>query len=238
MYQFDSKVRYSEVDANRELTWSALLNYFQDCSVFQSESLGRGIEYLAKNHQAWILSSWQICLNRMPKLAERITVSTWPYEMKAFYGYRNFCMDAEDGTRLAYANSMWVLMDTQSGRPIKVSDEITDAYGMEPALPMERMGRKISIPQDMKEVRSLVVPKDFIDTNQHMNNEKYVMLAMEFLPEGFTVGQLRAEYRREAHLGDTICISVSEQQDTFTVLLAGEDGKPYAVVEMSCNGVG
>ena len=36
MYEFDSRVRYSEVDHHGTMTVPALINYFQDCSTFQS----------------------------------------------------------------------------------------------------------------------------------------------------------------------------------------------------------
>ena len=37
MYQFDSRVRYSETGENGELTLTGMINYLQDCSTFQSE---------------------------------------------------------------------------------------------------------------------------------------------------------------------------------------------------------
>ena len=46
IYQFDSRVRYSEVDENRRITLLSILNYFQDCSSFHSEKIGFGIDYL------------------------------------------------------------------------------------------------------------------------------------------------------------------------------------------------
>ena len=39
MYQFQSRIRYSEVDSEGRLTMASLINYFQDCSTFQSEDL-------------------------------------------------------------------------------------------------------------------------------------------------------------------------------------------------------
>ena len=42
MYAFESKVRYSEVGEDTRMTLYSVLNYFQDCSVFHSESVGRG----------------------------------------------------------------------------------------------------------------------------------------------------------------------------------------------------
>ena len=59
IYQFDSRVRYSEVDENRRITLLSILNYFQDCSSFHSEKIGFGIDYLKEKQCAWVLSSWQ-----------------------------------------------------------------------------------------------------------------------------------------------------------------------------------
>ncbi|MEG0972519.1 MAG: thioesterase, partial [Lachnospiraceae bacterium] len=60
MYSFQSKVRYSEVGVDNRLTLDAVINYFQDCSSFHSESVGVGIDYLQEAHRCWILSSWEI----------------------------------------------------------------------------------------------------------------------------------------------------------------------------------
>ena len=187
MYQFDSRIRYSEVDKECNLTLTAMMNYFQDCSVAHSESLDRGVRYLSENHMAWVLSSWQICCDNMPRLFDEVTVSTWAYDMKAFYGYRNFTMDRKNGERLAYANSVWVLVDTLTGRPVKVPEDIINEYGTSPQLEMECSSRKIKVPADMEAGAEMVVPKFFIDSNQHMNNEKYVAIAQELLPAEFKI---------------------------------------------------
>ena len=46
MYTFNSRVRYSEVDRSLSLDTASIINYFQDCSTFQSEDLGVGVEWL------------------------------------------------------------------------------------------------------------------------------------------------------------------------------------------------
>ena len=50
MYSFDSRVRYSEVDEDRKLSLTGVINYMQDCSTFQSEDLNMGIDYLFHGH--------------------------------------------------------------------------------------------------------------------------------------------------------------------------------------------
>ena len=59
MYSFKSRVRYSEINRDGLLDIPAVLNYFQDCSTFQSEQLGVGVDYLKKEKKAWVLSSWR-----------------------------------------------------------------------------------------------------------------------------------------------------------------------------------
>ena len=42
MYEFKSRVRYSEIDHRGTMTLPALINYFQDSSTFHSEEAGLG----------------------------------------------------------------------------------------------------------------------------------------------------------------------------------------------------
>ena len=51
-FSFDSRIRYSEVDSSCRLSLTGLTNYFQDCSVFHSQSHDVGIRFLADNHIA------------------------------------------------------------------------------------------------------------------------------------------------------------------------------------------
>jgi len=42
-YSFTSRIRYSEIGEDGNLTLPGLINYFQDCSTFQSEAIGEGV---------------------------------------------------------------------------------------------------------------------------------------------------------------------------------------------------
>ena len=109
MYSFDSRVRYSEVDDKpgfpdrSDQLHAGLLHV----SV---GGLKHGIDYLTEKHRAWLLSSWQIIVDRYPKLGERIVVSTWPYDFKGIYGYRNFTIQDPEGHYLVRANSNWFFL--------------------------------------------------------------------------------------------------------------------------------
>lgn len=236
MYKFESRIRYSEVDSEGKLSLESLLDYFQDCSTFQSEDLGIGIEYLKERNMAWILSSWQIVAERYPKLGENVSIATIPYEIKNFIGYRNFLMETESGERLAYANTMWMLMDMEKMKPVRVWPEMLEAYELGERLEMDYAPRRIRIlDKEGAEQEPIEIKNHHLDTNHHVNNGQYVRIAMEYLPEGYEIRQMRAEYKKQALLGDRMHPMVYEGDEVTVVSLNSEEGQPYCVIEFSQN---
>ena len=63
-YTIEGRIRYSEIDHHGTVTLPGIINYFQDCSTFQSEDIGEGRAKLAKKKRAWILSYWQVIVDR------------------------------------------------------------------------------------------------------------------------------------------------------------------------------
>lgn len=141
-YTIDGRIRFSEVDHTRRITLPGIVNYFQDCSTFQSEDLGLGIEHCSEKKRAWILSSWQVVVERYPKIGEKIQTSTWATDFNGLFGERNFCMTDSEGKDVAYANSLWVYMDMEKGRPSRPEESEIAPYGVGDSYEMEYESRK------------------------------------------------------------------------------------------------
>ena len=231
-YEFGGRVRYSEIDHRGTMTLPALINYFQDASTFHSESIGLGMDRLKQDKKAWVLSYWQIIVDRYPGLGEEITAGTFATEFKGLYGNRNFYMKDGEGKQVACANSIWVFMDLEKGRPVRPSAEHIDPYGTAEPLNMPYEGRKIALPENWEPRESFPVRKYHIDTNEHVNNCQYVQMALEMLPGDILVHQVRVDYKKSAVLGDVICPRVSEEDGRIVTELCDGNGKPYAVVEI------
>ncbi len=230
-YVFESRVRYSEIGADGYLTLQGIVNYFQDCCIFHSEAVGMGVSRCKETKKGWVLSSWQILVERYPQLGETLVVKTWPYDFKGFLGSRNFTMETAEGERLAYANSLWSFVNTETGMPVKLREEDTAAYQLEEKLEMAYAPRKVHLPENMKNAPKIQVMHFHVDTNHHVNNGQYVQMAQEYLPEDFVIGQLRAEYKQQAHLGDWIFPQIRLEDDLCVVALEDEKGNPYCVTE-------
>ena len=233
-YEFRGRVRYSEIDHRGTMTLPALINYFQDGSTFQSEDIGLGMERLKYDKKAWVLSYWQIIVDRYPHLCEEITVGTFATEFKGLYGNRNFYMKDGEGRQIARANSIWVFMDLEKGRPTRPTAEYIEPYGTHQPLDMPYEGRKITLPEQCDEGSAFPVRKYHIDTNEHVNNCQYVQMALEVVPGDLRVRQVRVDYKKSALLGDMIYPRLAEEQERTVVELCDASGKPYAIVELKC----
>ncbi|MCD8325890.1 MAG: thioesterase [Lachnospiraceae bacterium] len=227
MYQFESCVRYSELHEDGLLAVPKIVDYFQDCSTFQSEDLGVGIEYLTERKIAWILSFWQIQILRRPGIGERVTIGTFPYEFKSFLGMRNFFMKDEQGQMLVQASSIWSLLDTERFRPVRPDEEMRTRYVLEERLPMDYAPRKLVMEEGGERLAPIQILPDFQDTNHHVNNARYVTIAMdalEMMGENPQVKELLIEYKGQAHKGDLVYPVVLKVEQGYQIKLENEQG--------------
>ena len=173
-----------------------------------------------------------------------VTVGTAPWEFRGFFGNRNFAMFPQGGVDgltaaekadLAFVNatSLWTLVDISSGRPARLTPEDTAPFSLEERLPMEYLDRKIHVPEGGEERAPIPVTPDFIDTNGHVNNARYIAAAMEQMPAGYRPCRIRVSYVSAAALGDVLCPLVSAEDGRTVISLRSPEGTVFAVVEFA-----
>lgn len=233
IFEFAAYIRYSETDHTGKLTLPALINYFQDCSTFQSEALGVGMAWLKAQHRGWVLTHWQIVVDRYPKLAEPVTVGTFASTFKGLTATRFFYLRDASGTLIARARSVWAYMDFAKGRPVRPEAEQTALYGTSEPLDMPAEARRVKVPAELDPAAPVVVRPDQIDTNEHVNNCQYIQMALDLLKLETAPAQIRVDYKHAAVLGDTIYPALAHDGNCAIVSLNNESGAPYAVIELS-----
>lgn len=231
MYSREERIGFSRVGEDGLLTLGGLVDYFQDSSTFQSEDLGVGVGELLQENSCWILLSWQIVVNQLPKCNQRVVVKTWPSGFKGFLGNRNYIMETVEGEILAYANSIWTYADVHTGKPKRVPESVYEKYPLKPPFPMECISRKIKLPERMNRLGESFVTKSSIDTNHHMNNSRYVSLGCDYLPDNRRVKQLRVEYRQASRLGEKLMVLGEIMNDGYYLALKGENGEIKTAME-------
>lgn len=236
MYEMQTRVTYSQVNSELKANMAAIANYFQDCTLFHSESLGKGLKDVEQRKKAWFLSSWQIQVIRYPEFGEEITVRTWPHAFKGISGHRNFDILDADGNRIVQANSIWTFMDLEKMQPVKPSEEDLAGYDLETPLDMDYAPRKIKELTTEFELRMLPTPirvgHTFLDSNHHVNNGRYVAEAMNYIPNEYTIKEMRVEYRKAAVLDDIMFPVAYKNGNIWQVALWDKDRKPYVIIEV------
>ena len=221
MYSLNYKVTTSTCDSEGRLKLYSALQMMQDCSEMWIDSEPGVKRYFTEQNMAQLLASRQVEVVRVPKYKEELTVTTSVYGMKPMFGFRNtFIYDAE-GKPCYRTWSMGAFVDKSTGRLKRVDDATMASMRLEPQLQMNYRDRRIVLPKEGGVVLEPVrVLRADIDHNRHMNNANYVRMAMELLPDGFEVGNLRVEYRVAAKLGDMLTPVVFLSEGVCTVALS------------------
>ena len=253
-YEYRDRIGFSRCDTNNRFSLTSLIDAFQDASIFQSEDAGVGIETLRLHSLLWVINYWEIEIEHLPGLCDRVTVGTYPYDFKSFMGYRNFYLKDEEGNYIVKANTTWTMIDTDKMTPVKAPDHITSAYCLGDKLDMTYSPRKILLPsgEECESVQAdeRIVMLHHLDANMHVNNCQYINFALSAIDSeqaacmrdgqekpgsekpGMDICRLRADYRLQAHLNDRIYPVVYKNGLNRIVALNNEEGKPYSVVSV------
>jgi len=236
MYEMKRQITYSQVGSDLKTDIAMITHFLQDCALFHSESVGKGVDKLDGTKTAWFLSSWQIEVLRYPEYKEEITVRTWPHAFKGIYGYRNFDILDGNGCRIVQANSIWIFMDVANMRPMKPSDHDIEGYDLEAALSMDYAPRKIKLMEEAagekKNMEPISVKRSFIDSNHHVNNGRYVAEAIEYVEDVAKIHTIRVDYRKAAVLGDTLYPVLYDKEQVKQIVFDDVAGQPYVIVEV------
>lgn len=237
MYSVESRVRYSEVDENRSIRIVSLINYLQDCSCFQMEDLGVGVEHQARGHFAWVLAAIRIEIKRLPRYCEEFRTSTWCHTLNRRQAGRNFAIHDKDGELIVRADSLWTTFDIDAQRICSVPESEQAYYEGDEQLVLPAFTRKVNLQAEGFAVSPIVVAEHNIDTNRHVNNAQYVQMALDALDGADLhvapneVRAISAQYRAQAHLGDVVTPIIHVEDGARSVELTG-DGTVYAVVRV------
>ena len=222
MYSLYSRVRYSECDQKGRLSLVGMINYLQDCATMQSEDLGIGVDHLLANHYGWFISAWQIEIFSLPKIGTPIRVSTFCYDLHGQTAKRNFLIEGEDGEVFVRADSSWFVFDTEAQRIIKApASDLVYLQG-DTRLDMDPLVRKVPVEGDGTAHEALLVTKQHLDTNGHVNNAQSVKLALDAVggTNGTVPSLINVQYKLAAHDGDVIVPVVHPFEGGVTVRLA------------------
>ncbi len=235
MFQIERIVGSSHLDTNGEMRLSAAVDFMQDCCCFQLDSEKELTEYFSSHHITMFLISRQINRLRPAHYGDRLFIRTSIYQLRSSYGFRNTMIynDKEELLISSYAGGAFVNMD--KGGSTVMPREILQTVTMDDKFEgMRYLPRKVPLPKEAVEKKFPAAPvlHFYIDHNHHMNNARYLDVAQEYLPEGFSFQTCRVEYKTGARYGDSIIpVRYHAAPGVWLLSLQNPDGRIFANVE-------
>ncbi|PCG18904.1 acyl-ACP thioesterase domain-containing protein [Brachyspira sp. G79] len=232
MYEMKTVVGTSQIDKDGLLKVSSIFDLMQDCSFFQLDSDIELTKYFNENNISMFLVSRQVDIYKLPKYSDKITVRTYVYECNEAYGYRNTVIYDENDNELAICYAIGGFVDLSSGALIRVPSSFIENYKFDKKQDMNYLPRKIKTDNNLlKEIERFKVKKYCIDDNNHVNNARYIDMAIDYADDNFK--RIRIEYRVPAALYDTIVVKKALIDDKVLLKFDNEDNKTYAIIEFS-----
>ena len=215
-YERDYLIHYYDVDFKKRASILSLLKYFEDIAILHSEDVNLGIDYYTEHHVGWVLYKWDIKIKRYPEFRETIHVRTEPLYLKGFQAYRYFDIRDTNGNEIVTANSMWLFLNTDTKKPTKIIDDMFKGYGIDKNKMSELEFGEINQFKKVDGEKEFDVRHIDIDTNNHVNNIKYVEWALELVPPNIAydckLNRLKANYKKEANYGKNILSSIDIEE--------------------------
>lgn len=202
------EVRYFEVDQYQKATPVTILRYLEETAIAHSEAVGLGIKNLKEQGVAWILNRWSVKMERYPEWNEKIVVETWPSHFERFYATRQFIIRDYKGKLLGRATSLWVFLNIERKRPVRIPEQFMLPYGLNKRTVLEEPFGELYSLSDTETVKEFYIRRSDIDTNKHVNNTRYLDWVLETIPdqiyEKYLLESFEILYKKEIGFGEMI----------------------------------
>lgn len=182
-----------------------------------ANALGVGYSRLIEDGNSWVLSRLTIEVDRMPRIHEDYSLTTWIEGFNRHFSERNFELRAS-GVTIGYMRTVWVAINVATRRPADLSGIAhLQSTVSDRRCPIEPQRRIPSPPADMADVYEVIFRSSDIDFNRHVTTTRYVELAVDSLPlelyDRASTRRFEIAFRHEARWGETARVMTSPVDD-------------------------
>jgi acyl-CoA thioester hydrolase len=121
------------IDVNRHVNNLSYLRWMQDAATGHSAARGWTLERYQALGAGWFVRSHFIEYLRPAFAGDVLHVHTWVADLLAHSSTRRYAFIREDdGARIAKAETRWVFVDFDSGRPVRIPADVRSDFAVVP----------------------------------------------------------------------------------------------------------
>lgn len=236
IYNAPYPVSYFHVDPNGFLSTPALLYALQEVALDHCKLGGHDVATLKDANSGWAVLYWHIKINNLPQLWDKMELETWTNKHGRMQINRSYSVKNK-GEEIIKIMSQWIMMDLEKRRPKTATEDFLQyCCDRESVLPTEKffsVHKKEDLGDLLKESTREVKRSD-IDTNDHVNNVKYVEWAIDDMPDeildGYLLDEVRIIYRKECSRGDIVHLKTYKFENNITSIIFNSDEQKVAEI--------
>ena len=136
-YRFS--VRHDELDSFGHLNNAVCVKYMQEAAIRASTDAGYSLQWYKERGVAWVVRRLEIRYYGQVRYGDELEVTTWISECGRSACAREYDVTRTvDRARVARGRALWVYIDSQLGRPLRLPEEVKIA--LSPAGEKEDLG--------------------------------------------------------------------------------------------------
>jgi len=129
VYEYHLTIPAEVNDENEHVNNVAYIQWMQDVATLHSDAQGCTREVYKKLNSSWFIRSHKIEYLRPAFAGDKIVIKTWVSTMKRTRSLRRYCfINTKNNTVLARAETDWVYVCTETGRPRSVDKDVAEAF--------------------------------------------------------------------------------------------------------------
>lgn len=224
MYTIHHRVATSDVGQDKLMKVGAMGMLMQDCSSFQFESDEAFAACLRENQLGVFMVSRQLDILRRPAYGEEVSIGTWVYGCKGFYGLRNTVIRDAAGELCVACCCVGAFVKRDTGRPFVMPASSYAAMVSGAPLEMEYLPRKVALPEGLEfaELKRDAVLPGYVDANGHLNAGRSLDIAAGCI--GYPLRRVRVEYKAQGQPGTPFVVEQAELEPGHTYMRLRTEG--------------
>jgi medium-chain acyl-[acyl-carrier-protein] hydrolase len=203
------RVRFYDAEPGGRAAVPALCRYLMEAADSHCRPLGMTLSGLRESGRMWVLARLALRIDELPSRDQEVTVETWgSNRIGAVRAYRDFRIFDAAGGVLAEASSLWLVLDMQTRKPVRLPEEILLYRHPEWRTPEAVDAIQLEPPEQLSREERLKVLWRDLDANGHANAVSHIEWALDAVPvelrRSARLASLDIQFLGEAFLGEDL----------------------------------
>ena len=186
---------------------------------------------------AFLLTAWNVKVIKKAHLLDEIEIHTWAEYLVHSLSTRNFEIYL-NGDLIAIASTKWIMVNPTDHSVAITTENIVNAYGPVKKSVFDKPIPKLHIPDKVDKSYEYVIKRRDIDSNKHVNNLKYLELALELLSnDDYTesdFSEIVINYKNECKLNnEVVCNYTKISENEHVIVIQSKDKtKLHSIIKL------